>query len=236
MNLVEVKVWGDYACFTRPENKVERVSYDVMTPSAARGVLEGILWKPRMRYRIREIAVLKPIRRASILRNEINTVQSAGTAQRWQKSGGGYVSDEDRAQRHALVLRDVAYVIRAEIQLTSIADADESIQKYLAMFKRRVEHGQSFRQPYLGTREFSANFAAPEATDTPIEHSDELGRMLLDIAFTPRKKGTLKYLTHDAAQAQVTQGQATPIFFRARLENGVLRVPDEEYKRLEGVK
>ena len=236
MNLVEVKVWGDYACFTRPENKVERVSYDVMTPSAARGVLEGILWKPRMRYRVREIAVLKPIRRASILRNEINTVQSARAAQGWQKSGGGYVSDEDRAQRHALVLRDVAYVIRAEIQLTSIAEADEPIQKYLAMFKRRVEHGQAFRQPYLGTREFSAHFAAPEPTDTPIEHSDELGRMLLDIAFTPRKKGSVTYYTHDAERAQVTQGQATPIFFRARLENGVLRVPAEEYVRLEGVK
>lgn len=236
MNLVEVKVWGDYACFTRPENKVERVSYDVMTPSAARGVLEGILWKPRMRYRVREIAVLKPIRRASILRNEINTVQSSRAAQSWQKSGGGYASDEDRSQRHALVLRDVAYVIRAEIQLTEIAEADEMPQKYIAMFNRRVEHGQSYRQPYLGTREFSASFSPPEATDRPIEHSDELGRMLLDIAFTPRKKGTLTYRSHDADSSFLTDGQATPVFFRARLENGVLRIPDEEYKRLEGVK
>ena len=121
---LEVKVWGDFACFTRPEMKVERVSYPVMTPSAARGVLEAIFWKPEFSWRIREIQVLQPIRYFSILRNEVNNVASQRSAQGWRKDGGGYFADEDRAQRHTLALRDVAYVIRADMALKSHANAD----------------------------------------------------------------------------------------------------------------
>src|SRR5690349_3982684 len=111
---VAVRVWGDFACFTRPEMKVERVSYPVPTPSAARGVLEAIYWKPECTWHIEEIWVLKPVRYFSILRNEVNTRASMRTALAWQKNGGGYDASADRAQRHTLALRDVAYVIRAQ--------------------------------------------------------------------------------------------------------------------------
>ena len=115
---LEVKVWGDLACFTRPEFGTERVTYEVMTPSAARGVLEAIFWKPEMEWRVRELLVLNPIRRFSILRNEMNSVQTTSRA----RSGNPYYADEDRAQRHTLCLRDVAYVIRADIVLNASSD------------------------------------------------------------------------------------------------------------------
>ena len=114
---LEVKLWGDYACFTRPEMKVERVSYPVMTPSAARGALEAIFWKPEVTWRIKEIRVLKPISFASILRNEITDRQSDRSARRWMVEGGGYDASNHRAQRHTLALRDVAYIVRAQLDL-----------------------------------------------------------------------------------------------------------------------
>src|SRR6266508_6850254 len=117
-----VRVWGDLACFTRPEMKVERVSYPVMTPSAARGILEAVFWKPEFRWRVQEIWVLKPIRYTSILRNEVNSRQSERAARGWQADGGGYDAAADRAQRHTLGLRDVAYVIAAQIELKPHAD------------------------------------------------------------------------------------------------------------------
>ena len=232
---VQVKVWGDYACFTRPEHKAERVSYDVMTPSAARGVLEGILWKPEMRYRITAIAVLKPIRHASILRNEVNTTQSARTAQGWLTDGrGGFDASADRAQRHALVLRDVAYVISAEIALTALAGDANPPVKYAEMFNRRVAKGQAYRMPYLGTREFSASFEAPSSIDNPIPESYALGRMLLDLRFQEDASRRLKFIAHDGDGAsRIASGSATPVFFEARLEQGVMRVPPEAYARLE---
>lgn len=237
---LEVKVWGDFACFTRPEFGVERVSYEVMTPSAARGVLSAIFWKPEFDWHVTEIHVLPSVPRGvggapledvtdapayqhfSVLRNEINTRQSDRTARSWTAPGDGYYADEDRAQRHTLALRDVAYVIRAEIKLKPHADAH--VNKYVEQFKRRVARGQCHHQPYLGTREFSAYFAAPDG-ETPVQDSADLGLMLHDLEFNAAKNGALQYYTHDGDGAHLVSGNAAPKFFHARLERGVLRVP-----------
>ncbi len=225
---LQVKVWGELACFTRPEFGVERVSYEVMTPSAARGVLEAIFWKPEFRWRVREIEVLKPIRHFSILRNEMNSIQSDRSARSWAENGGGYFADDDRAQRHTLCLRDVAYVIRADIKLKP--HADEHPAKYRDQFRRRVKRGQCFNQPYLGTREFSAFFGPPDGDERAIDVSDDLGLMLLDVDFVSDTKGALTYAGHSAEGRTVVRGNAQPRFFQARLDRGVLRVPQEAYK------
>lgn len=218
---LEVKVWADYACFTRPEFGAERVSYPVMTPSAARGVLEAIFWKPEFCWVVREIQVLKPIQHFSIVRNEINSWQSPSAA---KNADYRYFADGDRAQRHTLGLRNVAYLIKADIALKPHANAHEA--KYRDQFRRRVKRGQCHHQPYLGTREFSAFFAEPDSKDKPIAHSDELGLMLLDMEFTETGDSpTITYFTHDHTGATVTKGKAQPKFFRAQLSNGVLRVP-----------
>src|SRR5215203_3019859 len=157
---LEVKVWGERACFTRPEFGTERVSYEVMTPSAARGVLEAIFWKPEFRWEVREIHVLKPIRRYSILRNEINDRQSHRRKEPYyadstkaKKDGG---DGEHRTQRHTLMLRDVAYIIKGYIEARDRTTA--SLRKFSAQFRRRVARGACFTQPYLGTRECTAFF------------------------------------------------------------------------------
>lgn len=219
---LEVKVWADYACFTRPEFGAERVSYPVMTPSAARGVLEAIFWKPEFCWIVREIQVLRDIRHFSIVRNEMNSWQSPSSA---KSDEYRYFADDDRAQRHTLGLRDVAYLIKADIQLKPHANAH--IAKYRDQFRRRVKKGQCHHQPYLGTREFSAFFSEPDSdVDKPISHTDELGLMLFDLEFTATDNSpTLTYFTHDESGAKVTKGKAQPKFFQARLENGVLRVP-----------
>lgn len=225
--MVSVKVWGELACFTRPENKVERVSYEVMTPSAARGILEAIFWKPEFQWRVREIWVLNPIKHFSVLRNEINTITSSRSAQNWQKSGGGFYAEEDRAQRNALVLRDVAYVIRADIELAPHATATDRITKYREIFERRVEKGQARHQPYLGTREFTGYFEPVSTEDKPLETlSDDLGRMLFDLEFTLSKNGPVEFRKHGSEGANWVKGKAIPKFFAARLEHGVLKVPD----------
>lgn len=203
---LEVKVWGDIACFTRPEMKVERVSYPAMTPSAARGVLEAVFWKPEFDWEVEEIAVLKPIRYFSILRNEINSRQTAQTAQGWQRNGGGYYASEDRAQRHTLALRDVAYIIKAQPVVK--AGVYENPAKFRDQFRRRVASGRCFATPYLGCREFSAWFAEPEGSETAMEINEDLGNMLLRMEYNPE-----------------TPGHATPQFFHARLERGVMRIP-----------
>jgi CRISPR-associated protein Cas5d len=210
---LEVKLWGDYACFTRPEMKVERVTYPVMTPSAARGALEAIFWKPQVVWRIEEIHVLKPIVYASLLRNEIDTRQTSGPVVRWSRHGGGFDASRPksekghRVQRHTLALRDVAYVVRAQLVLKD--DIDDNIAKFRDQFRRRVAKGQCFAMPYLGCREFSAAFSEPDAEDTPISRTEDLGLMLLDIDYD--KEGN---------------GRGAPRFFEASLEHGVLRVPD----------
>ena len=204
--LLEVKLWGDYACFTRPEMKVERVTYPVMTPSAARGVLEAIFWKPQFTWHVKEIRVLKPISYASILRNEITDRQSERSARRWARRGGGYDATADRAQRHTLALRDVAYVVRAHMTLRD--GVHDHIAKFRDQFRRRVASGRCFATPYLGCREFSAAFAEPDVLDTPIDRCEDLGLMLLDIDY-----------------AGDGGGHGTPRFFHAYLRGGVLHVP-----------
>lgn len=202
---LEVKIWSPMACFTRPENKVERVSYPVPTPSAARGILEAIFWKPEFSYRVREIHVLSPIRFVSILRNEVDGKASPNT---------DAISITDRRQqRHTLLLRDASYLLKADIVLKPHATDD--IAKYRDQFRRRVERGQCFYRPALGCREFAADFAPPDGTETPIQDSRDLGLMLFDIAFGP--------------------SSATPLFFEAQLAKGILHVPDALYDSLGGV-
>jgi CRISPR-associated protein Cas5d len=230
---LDVKVWGERACFTRPEMKVERVSYPVMTPSAARGVLEAIFWKPEFAWHILEVWVLRPIRHFSIVRNEVKSVASARSARAWHQSGGGYFADEDRAQRHTLGLRDVAYVIRADICLRP--HATEGIAKYRDQFRRRVERGQCFHRPYLGCREFAADFGPCDGTERPIDVTDDLGRMLLDQIYDPDPTGAVAWPAHGGGGVRPVRGSVRPTFFTARLEQGVLQVPPDLYRRSRGL-
>lgn len=204
---LEVRVWGELACFTRPEMKVERVSYPVMTPSAARGVLEAIFWKPEFTWRVVEIRVLKPVEYFSILRNEVNSRVSERAAAGWRRDGGGYDASADRAQRHTLGLRDVAYIITADMVLRPGVEDDPA--KFRDQFRRRVRDGRCFATPYLGCREFSASFAEPDRADRPIDWTEDLGTMLLDIEYATDRSG-----------------RGRPRFFDARVEGGVLRVPE----------
>lgn len=213
---VELKIWGDLACFTRPETKVERVSYPVMTPSAARGVLESIMWKPEIQWQVREISVLRPIRHLSILRNEVSTVASVASAQKWSVAGGGFYAEDDRQQRHTLALRDVGYIIRAVPVLVD-PDQPHGVTKYVEIFKRRVERGQCFHRPYLGCREFAAHFGVPNGY-TPIDLDDDLGLILFDLDYADDKSG-----------------RGTPRFFHAKLEKGVLRIPADLYREVSHV-
>lgn len=226
---VEVQVWGDWACFTRPELKAERVSYPTMTPSAARGVLESIFWKPEFSWRIREIHVLRHptsahlraegrimieqnadddmqafYRHFSLMRNEVD-----------RRATGTPISITDcRVQRHTLALRDVAYLIRADVALRSNTEADPA--KYRDQFRRRVQQGKCHSRPYLGCREFACDFAPPDDTvdKRKIRHSEaiDLGLMLFDV------------LRSD-------NGECVPLFFQAELKDGVLHVPDVLYGR-----
>ena len=167
---IRLHVWGQHACFTRPEMKVERVSYDVMTPSAARGILEAIHWKPAIRWQIDRIHVLRPIRFQSIRRNEVGAKASAsmasGAMRRGTTEGLGLVVDENRQQRAATVLIDVAYVIEAHFDMTAKAGPEDTPAKHISMFNRRAEQGQCFHRPCLGTREFPAEFTLLELQRT----------------------------------------------------------------------
>ena len=225
---IKLHVWGDYACFTRPEMKVERVSYDVITPSAARGILEAIYWKPQVRWVIERLHVLKPIRFTSIRRNEVAKkipVKGAAGVSAAMKGGGGslgmYIEDE-RQQRAATILRDVAYVIEARFELL---DDSDPVDKHYNMFKRRAEKGQCFHRPYLGCREFPADFAwlngtLPESQLPASQQDRELGFMLLDIAFIPDTKGNIVD-AHSGAKLL-----AEPQFFQAKMSDGVIDVPE----------
>lgn len=204
-----VKIGGKLACFTRPELKTERVSYPIITPSAARGVLESIFWKPEFTWLVEEIQVLKPIAYFSIVRNEINARQTAATARSWQRNGGGFAAAEHRVQRHTLALRDVAYVIKASQQLKDAANANPA--KYRDQFRRRVAQGRCFAAPYLGCREFAAWFEPPDGTEQPIRVTEDFGNMLLAMDYAPNGSG-----------------HATPRFFNAHLIEGVLRVPNHK--------
>ena len=207
-----VKVWGPWACFTRPEMKVERVSYPVPTASAARGILEAVFWRPEFSWEIREIWVLHPIRYASILRNEVKRKIAMRSVQNWAKEGGHYDIGQDRTQRHTLALRDVAYVIKAQALIKPQCSDDPA--KYRDQFRRRLQRGQCFSRPYLGCREFAASFGPIDGSERPLALTEELGRMLLD----------LDYSTDGS-------GRGSPRFFEARLEEGILRFP--HYVRME---
>lgn len=209
-NEVRLKVWSDLACFTRPEMKVERVSYDVMTPSAARGVLEAVLWKPAIRWEVTRIDVLKEIRFTSVRRNEVGAVIPIRSVTSAADGGGGTLAlyvEEERQQRAGILLRDVAYLIHARFRMTRRAGPDDNAIKFRKTFARRVESGQCMMQPYLGCREFSAYFAPVEDSSppAPIGEDRELGWMLHDLEYR--------------------DGRTEPRFFDARLEQGVLRVP-----------
>lgn len=208
-----LEVWGDIACFTRPELKVERVSYDVITPSAARAIFEAIFWKPAIRWQVTKIEVLNPIRWVSIRRNEVGAVAS--------KTMESLYIEDKRQQKNSLMLRDVKYRIHAKLVYIPVRDrkndalvsdhADENPGKYNAMFERRAAKGQCFNQPYLGTRECAASFRLvnpdTETLTPPIEESRDLGIMLYDMDF------------------QGNPQKPEAMFFRAKMENGVIIVP-----------
>jgi CRISPR-associated protein Cas5d len=196
------------ACFTRPEFSTERLSYEVVTPSAARGVLDAVLWKPAIRWEVTSIALLSPVRWIEFRRNEVNSRVSTRNA--LSASTGGeplpdFFAEEDRAQRNTMALREVDYGITARFHLTGKAGKEDSLEKFRAMFVRRMTIGQQHYQPYLGCREFPASVEFWNGTPAPLAgETRELGWMLHDIDFGP-------------------QNQAR--FFPARLEDGVMQIP-----------
>ncbi len=204
---VKLKVWGKYACFTRAEMKVERVSYDVITPSAARGILEAIYWKPAIVWVVDRIHVLRPVKFDNIRRNELDKKLPAGTVKTAMKNGGSPVEifiEDARQQRAAMVLRDVAYIIEAHFEFTG--DEDNSTAKHKEIFDRRAKKGQCFHQPYLGCREFPANFELLQGDAPASVHTGktDLGWMLHDIDFKKNMEAR---------------------FFRAVMREGVIQVP-----------
>lgn len=223
MRILEAKVSGEYALFTRPEFKAERVTYEVMTPSAARGLLEAIFWKPEFSWVVDSIVVLKDIQRVSIMRNEVKSRQNERVARKWANTGqGNYFADQDRTQRHSLVLKDVEYIVRAHIQLRS--HADKPVMAYEEQFLRRLNRGQCFQQPYFGCREFVAFFCPPDGTEQPIDRTEDLGLMLRDVEFTSDPEGPMTfYRQSDRSGRQIQRGRAVAQFFQARLERGVLQ-------------
>lgn len=222
-----IEVWGEYACFTRPEMKVERVSYDVITPSAARSLFEAIFWKPAIRWNVTKIEVLNPIKWISVRRNEVGAVMS-------ERSQHLFIED-NRQQRAGLFLRDVHYRLYAELEFVNpknrkqhvrvvnealidneereLISKDENPGKYNAMFERRARKGQCFNQPYLGCREFSAHYRLVENPQNeakkPIDENRELGFMLYDMDFT----------NPENPQA---------MFYRPQMKQGVINVPPKD--------
>ena len=218
-------VAGDYACFSRPEMRVERVSYDVITPSAARAIFEAILWKPGLRWRIRRIEVLKPVMWISVRRNEVGAVASTRNAVTAMNEGRGALAlyiEEERQQRAGLFLRDVAYRLHADMELVS-DEARGNPRKYADMFERRAARGQCVNQPYLGCREFDArfrpvqradgpgDFGVPDDEPPPHDWTTDLGWMLHDFDFS-------------------NPADPKPHFFQARVERGVLDLDSVEVR------
>ena len=208
---ISVEVWGDYACFSRPEMKVERVSYDVMTPSAARGLLEAIYRHPGMKWVVDRIHVCAPIRFTNIRRNEVKDTASARKAQTVMEKGGELylAAPESIQQRAAMVLRDVRYVIDAHFEMTARATPADNPGKFQDIMCRRLQKGQFYHQPCFGVREFPAHFKpCTQLPSCPEELKGEkdLGWMLLDLDYSDPEN-------------------ITPHFFRAVLRDGVLDVP-----------
>lgn len=240
---VSLRVWAPLACFTRPEMKAERVSYDVMTPSAARGVMDAIYWKPQIRWVVDHIHVLRPIRFASLRRNEVGSKVPAGSVEAAMKAGSGslgLVVDEDRQQRAATILRDVEYIIEAHFEVLDPSesdgrkpDANPAAAKHLDQFNRRARAGQCFHRPYLGCREFACDFELVEGAGpwsprepAPVDAfygteagTRDLGYMLHDIEFVPNPRGVVIEGSRGARVIPEAR------FFRARMVRGVVDVP-----------
>ena len=216
---VSVEVWGDYACFSRPEMKTERVSYDLITPSAARGLLEAIYWHPGLRWEVDRIRVCAPIRFTNIRRNEVKDTISARKVRTVMEKGTGELylaTPESIQQRAAMVLRDVRYVIDAHFEMTDAAAPGDNPGKFQDIVKRRLARGQFYHQPYFGTREFPAHFApCAEVPSCPEELMGEkdMGWMLLDMDYSDPEN-------------------ITPMFFRATLRDGVLEVPSRSSREV----
>lgn len=213
MNTFCLEVAGAFACFTRPEMKVERVSYDVITPSAARAVFESILWKPAIRWQVQRIEVLRPIRFMNLRRNEVSAVVSTRNVQQAMNAGSGQLAlyiEEERQQRAGYFLRDVAYRLHADLLLAP--GCTEPLMKYTEMFARRARKGQCVNQPYLGCREFAAQFRLVETGEpgsAPVAETRPLGWMLHDLDFS-------------------NPADPPPRFFNAHMVNGVVEVPPFE--------
>ena len=238
-----LEVSGDFACFTRPEMKVERVSYDVITPSAARAVFEAILWKPAIRWQVSKVEVLSPIKWINLRRNEVGSVASTRNIESAMRSGRGQLAlyvEADRQQRAGLFLRDVQYRLYASFELrdpslhksnfphlskrvvnageTDMDNEPDQTVKFMTMFERRATKGQCVNQPYLGCREFAADFRLVETENPhpePISETRDLGYMLYDLDYR-------------------SPANPAPRFFRARLVNGVIDVPAWDSEEVRG--
>lgn len=212
---IKVEVWGEYALFSRPEMKVERVSYDVMTPSAARGIMDAIYWHPGMRWVIDKIYVMSPIAFTNIRRNEVSEKIRASTVSDALVSGKGnlYINTKDVIQQRAsMVLKDVHYVIEAHFEMSDKANASDNPGKFQDIVRRRLRRGQCFHTPYFGCREFPVKFREYEFNSVPTVYGNEekdLGYMLYDMDYSEK-------------------GNILPIFFRAKLKNGILDLQDRE--------
>ena len=218
---IRLEVWGDYACFTRPEMKTERVSYDVMTPSAARGLLEAVYWHPGMRWAVDRIRVCAPIRFTNLRRNEVKATINARSVRTVMERGKGELwlaAPEEIQQRAAMLLRDVRYVIEAHFDLTDKAAPGDNPGKFQDIMRRRVERGQFYHQPCFGCREFPAHFrACEELPPCPEELKGErdLGYVLWDMDYSDPEN-------------------IVPLFFRAKLKDGVLEVPTRDSGEVKG--
>lgn len=207
-----LEVSGDFACFTRPEMKVERVSYDVITPSAARAIFEAIFWKPAVQWRITKIEILNPVQWISVRRNEVGKVFNTPTVKQMKGESGeamGLFIEEERQQRAGLLLRDVKYRIHADLVFDPSKDPESHYGKYTAMFERRAEKGQCFNQPYLGCREFSCAFRLVNELPieaAPINETRALGWMLYDMDYSDKDN-------------------PMPRFFNVQINKGVIDVP-----------
>ena len=218
-NGIKLHVWGDYACFTRPEMKVERVSYDVITPSAARGILEAIHWKPSINWIIDRIHILKPIRFENIRRNEVGAKTNQHNAHIAARAGDiselGINTAAERQQRAMLALRSVSYGIEAHFEITSKAGPSDNIRKHQEMFMRRASKGQCFHRPCLGVREFAADF----------ENVDEFPPTALAVTAQNRDLGWMLY------DIDYANGRRS-IFFNAIMEDGIIDVAAAVHKGL----
>lgn len=220
-----IEVWGDFALFTRPEMKVERVSYPVITPSACRAIFEAILWKPAIEWQIKRVEILSPIKWLSVRRNEVGTKLSTRNAQSMMNGKGkndyAIIIDDNRQQRASLLLKDVRYRIYADFEMTDKAGKADSRVKFVQMFERRAKKGQCFYQPYLGCREFSAHFEYIELDKnnqplfksvrnniTPIAENQDMGYMLYDLDFS-------------------SVDDPQPMFFHAQMKDGIISIPDK---------